>query len=226
MKYILLDTNILANCTLARVMDADPELLEEIIKRIRDRGAKLLLPDVIRLEYERNIPIQLKHLEQQLERFKKDLPDSLPKSDLAEIRKTVERISSKRQAAAKQSLTHFRAIADDDTITVRIELSSDIVTRAIGYALAGQKPSGKKTTGFVDADCLIVASVATFAESNGLSSADAILLCSDNHTDFATFDSTVDAHVRPGPYALDSRSPLLRCAQAAALWVRTPELRT
>jgi alpha-tubulin suppressor-like RCC1 family protein len=31
---------------------------------------------------------------------------------------------------------------------------------------------------------------------------------------------------RPGPYALDSHPPLLRCAQAAALVVRTPELRT
>ena len=46
----------------------------------------------------------------------------------------------------------------------------------------------------LDPDCLIVASIASFARSQNLSLEDTILICSDNHSDFGVWSEDADRH--------------------------------
>ena len=196
MKYIVLDTCVLVNCTLVNAADADPELLLALVDRIRDHGAKLLMPSVIMFEYARKVPEELALIRQQSRKFRDSVSTSvLPGPDVSRIHATLDKLDSDREAAAKRAQAYVLEVAADPEITVSITLDGNSLAEAVGYVLAGQKPSTGRGVGLLDPDSLIVASVACFARSNGLSDADTILICSDNHKDFARWDPDSKSHV-------------------------------
>jgi len=195
-KYILLDTSVLVNCTLVNAADADPELLVALVDRMRDQGVKLLLPDVIRFEYARKVPEELALISQQTKRFRDSVTTSdLPGPDVSRIHETLDKLDSDRVAAAKRAQAYVLQVAADPEITVSIALDGDALAEAVGYVLAGQKPSSGRGVGLLDPDSLIVASVARFVRAHGLSDDDTLLVCSDNHKDFARWDPDEKTHV-------------------------------
>ena len=196
MKYILLDTCVLVNCTLMNIAGADPELLVALVDRIRDQGAKLLLPDVVRLEYARKVPEVLVLISQQTKTFRESVTTSvLPGPDVSRIHATLDKLDSDRDAAAKQAQDYFKQVSRDPAVTVPIALDGDAVAEAVGYVLAGEKPStGPHHGGLVDPDSLIVASVTLFARSEGFSETDILLICSDNHKDFGQWNPDEGVH--------------------------------
>ncbi len=196
MKYILLDTCVLVNCTLVNAADADPELLVTLVDRMRDQGAKLFLPDVVKFEYARKVPEELALIRQQTKKFRDSVTTSvLPAPDVSKIHETLDKLDSDRDAAAKRAQSYFLRVASDPDIIVSIVLDGDAVAEAIGYVLAGQKPSSSPNKGLLDPDSLIVASVARFARAHNLTRADTLLICSDNHKDFAQWDPDGKTHV-------------------------------
>jgi len=207
-KYILLDTCVLVNCTLVNAADADPELLVTLVDRMRDQGAKLLLPDVVKFEYARKVPEELALIRQQTRKFRDNVTTSvLPAPDVSKIHATLDKLDSDRDAAAKRAQGYFLQVASDLDVTVSIALDGDALAEAVGYVLAGQKPSSGPGRGLLDPDSLIVASVARFARAHRLSDADTLLICSDNHKDFARWDPDGETHV-----LADSIAEAIPCA--------------
>ena len=201
MKYVLLDTCILINCTLMNATDADPELLKALVERMREQGVKLLIPEVVQFEYERKVNEESTKLQQQTKKFRESVTTSvLPSPDVSRIHETLDKIDSDRNKAVKRAQEYFAQVMSDPEITVSIPLDGDTVAEAIGYVLAGKKPSGgPNKKGLLDSDSLIVASLARFALRNRLIDSDTIIICSDNHTDFAHWDEGNKTHVLVDP---------------------------
>jgi len=200
MKYVVLDTSVLVNCSLLSTNGADPELLETIVERMRGEGATLLLPEVVRLEYGRKMPEQLKHLTDRMTKYRSSVSSSdLPSSDVQRIHELLDKIAAQREHAAEASGSSLESFIADKSLTQSIELTPGILVRALRYALGGVKPAAKRIDGFIDADSLIVASIAEFCEKVQATSDDVVLLCSDNHRDFAVWDEASSSHVVAPP---------------------------
>jgi PIN domain len=195
-KYVLLDTSVLVNCTLVNVEDADPELLEAIMDGVREKAMKLLLPEVIEHEYRRKIPEELERIKRQTKEFRRGVTTQvLPSKDVSTLHEVLAQLERQRDAAVERARDYFLAVAADSSLTIRVPLESGAVVQAIGYALAGRKPSQGPGKGLLTADCLIVSSAASFAQSHNLSAQDTLLICSDNHKDFSFWDKDSSTHV-------------------------------
>ncbi len=196
MHYVVLDTCVLVSCTLMNAVDADPELLVTISNRMREKGLRLLLPEVIELEYSRKVPEELALIKQQTKKFRKQITtEVLTAPDVSALHRTLDQLDSVRDSAAIRAQEYFSQLAADDGLTVRVPLSGDILAEATTYVLAGRKPAKPAGRGLLDPDCLIVASIASFARSRNLSPEDTILICSDNHSDFGVWSKDADRHV-------------------------------
>ena len=196
MEYVVLDTCVLVNCTLVNAVGADPELLVTIFDKMRDRGALLLLPEVIESEYRRKVPEELGLIRAQSKKFRHAITtEALPAPDVSELHMTLDRLDSAREESVTRAQEYFAAAADDPTLTVRVPLTGDIIAAGVGRALAGRKPWGSGAHDLVDPDSLVIASIAAFARENGLSEGDVVLLCSDNHKDFGVWSDAADRHV-------------------------------
>lgn len=196
MKYVVLDTCVLVNCTLVNAADADPELLVAIVDKIREQGARLLVPDVVRLEYERKVPEELQLIRRQTKKFRDGIStDVLPGPDVSQLHAVLDQLDAQRSTAAARAQEYVSETVADSTICVLVPLTGDSVAQAIGYVLAGRKPSKGSSKGLIDPDSLIVASLAEFVHTHELSAEDVLLVCSDNHKDFAQWDQDSDAHV-------------------------------
>ena len=196
MKYILLDTCVLINCTLMNATDTDPDLLETLVERMREQGVKLLMPEVVQFEYERKVDEELELIKRQTKQFRDSIkPSILPSPDVTRIHETLDKIDADRIKAAKRAQDYFAKMVSDSEVTVSIPLDGDTVAEAVGYALAGKKPSHGLSKGLLDPDSLIVASLARFAHHSRLADSDTILICSDNHTDFARWDEDTGEHI-------------------------------
>jgi hypothetical protein len=196
MNYVMLDTCVLVNCTLINAPDADPELLVTIAERMRDKGLELLLPEVVKLEYGRKVPEELGLIKQQANKFRKAITtEVLTAPDVGTLHATLDDLDAKRDAAAAKGQEYFSEIAADADLTVHIALTGDIIAEATRSVLAGRKPSKGPGRGLLDPDSMIVASIASFARTRGLTEQDAILICSDNNRDFGIWDPDSGRHV-------------------------------
>jgi len=195
-RYVLLDTCVLLNCTLVNAVDRDPELLVTVFDKMREADVCLLLPQVVEAEFERKIPEELQLIRSQTKKFRAAIStEVLPSPDVEELHSTLDRLDRDREASVARAKAYFDAAAEDASLTAKIPLTGEIVATAVGYALAGKKPSRSGTPGVIDSDSLIVASLVSYAEANGLSGDDQILLCSDNHKDFGRWDEDAKRHV-------------------------------
>lgn len=195
MYYVVLDTCVLVNCTLMNAVDADPKLLVTISNRMREKGLRVLLPAVIEQEYSRKVPEELALIKQQTKKFRKAITtEVLPSPDVSALHQTLDQLDSARDLAATRAQEYFSQLAADDDLTVCVPLSGDILAEATTYVLAGRKPAKQASRGLLDPDCLIVASIASFARSQNLSPEDTILICSDNHSDFGVWSEDADRH--------------------------------
>jgi hypothetical protein len=198
MRYLVLDTCVLVNCTLMNVDESDPELLDTIAGRLRRKRVKFLLPSVIELEYERKVPQLLAAISAQTKAFRKShlTTQALQQSDVSRLKRELDRIDSERSKAVDKARQYFASLAEDESRTIRVPLNGEICADAVTTALAGRKPAHPDLDrGLLDPDSLIVASVAHFARNAGLGPKDTVLICSDNHKDFATFDKDAGVHV-------------------------------
>jgi hypothetical protein len=188
----MLDTCVLVSCTLLNLEGADPDLLATMSDRIREKGLQLLLPAVVEMEYSRKAPEELDRIKQQTDKFREEVTTQLlPATDVSALHHAIDQLASARAAAAKRGQEYVSRLAADAALTVRVPLTGEILSDAVTCVLAGRKPFKAKRQadwGLLDPDCLIIASIASFARSRGLTREDAILICSDNHRDFGAWN--------------------------------------
>lgn len=202
--YVFVDTNILLFCSMGTRSKYDPVLLKTLVDALANTGAKLLLPDVVELEY-RN----LMHTRGELYRKASEtamteaLKNLSAETDKQRVSAVFGQINSDRQTAMEEAATLFDTLADSEH-TIRIASTGDMVARALTFSIAGRAPSKGKTAreradltpsepGYtVEPDCLIVAALRT-----QLLSADEgarLLLCTDNIKDFALPNPETGGH--------------------------------
>jgi hypothetical protein len=178
------------------ITDADPELLVALVDRTRAVDAKLLLPDVVKLEYARKVPEELSAIREQTKTFRKSVTTSvLPGPDVSRIHSVLDKLDSDRDAAATRAQEYLEQLSSDHDVTIPIALNSAVIAEAVKYVLAGDMPSRGPSESLLDPDSLIVASAVLFARSQGLTRADTLLICSNNHKDFAQWDPDQEMHI-------------------------------
>ena len=188
MTYVFLDTCVIMDCAYSRKGCADPSLLDKLLDLCEEGEVKLLLSEVVLLELEKVAKDAAGSARKDLADFKK-LVDAnfnakrLSKKVVNELKQEIHESENVVIEGADRALAKVREIANDSdrSVTIPIDVSDILVATKI--AIAGKKPSKKKSEwGLLQGDCLIVAGLERFVREH---KEDRVVLCSSNTTDFA-----------------------------------------
>lgn len=192
MKQVFIDTNILIYCTLLTKEGHDSGLITRLSQLLDHGLARLILPEIIELEYQRKI----NEVFQQVRLSIGKLKDSIGKQEFpsylaGEKKKILEHLDSLIASREENKVAVSRSI---DTLfrhgnTVRIPLTPEIALDSYRRAARGIKPFNLENTfQGMNADCLIVESLRVLYRKNG-DAAEPLLFCSNNSRDFSLVDS-------------------------------------
>lgn len=205
LKYFFLDTCIYVACSLINKEGAHPDLLVALFENLKRNDAKLLLPDAVLHEYRRKVDIELAKLAKDIDGFAASGKNLAAAEDKRKLNDFFEQLKGERKQAAELAREFVERLPEERGWVVGMPLTPEIVTAAVVTSLRGAKPSWRSRAvgddsraaerGLLEVDCLIVSTLAEWANRVRLSKDDVILFCSDNHKDFAHFDHSEDRHV-------------------------------
>jgi len=198
-KYLLIDTNIYLFCSFGTRDNYEPELLSRIKALLEQPGVCLLVPEVVELEYRRNVERQAKQYEDSVDAATEAAVAVLrAQADKTAITSQCAQIKRDRRDATKLAQRYFEDILASPNSS-RVPIDPSDVSRALAISVAGDKPSkgktaheradiGEKEPGYaIEPDCLIVTSVARALKEQGATPGDILLICSDNVKDFGAW---------------------------------------
>lgn len=196
MKYLVIDTNIYLFCSFGTRDNYEPELLRRIKGVLDQPDVCLLVPEVVELEYRRNVRSQADQYEKSVEAAAKSASDALmAQADRTAIDAEFVRIKRERREATDLAQHYFAEILEHAN-TCSVEIVGEDVARALALSIAGARPSKGKTASVradvgegdpgyaIEPDCLIVTCVARQLREAGANAGDTVIFCSDNKKDF------------------------------------------
>jgi hypothetical protein len=211
MKYIFIDTNIYVYSAISSQKQHQIESFEKLRKVLENNRAILLVPEIVRVEFERKIEGLYQRIKKYFEdlfeeintgsdRFK--LPPYLDgeKKKLLAAMRDIGREKDKKYENMKNEINSLLSL---DTVRT-ISLDSEIFIRAYIRGLKGEKPfkiktedSRKKDELIEDvgwlSDALIVESL--ISESRKLGGENTLIFCSNNVKDFAVQSKDQKKHL-------------------------------
>lgn len=206
MKYIFIDTNIYIYCALITKGNYTTQTLDTLNNILNRSNSKLLMPEVIKLEFEKKAnSIFENDVSGNINRLKKEIQNISFPDYLGEEKKNIEDnienlLESRRKNLERVSNNLIKDITNN-TNTILIELCNDIFLRAYKRALIGEKPSNKqictnygKSEYMINADCMIIESIIDYFKKIKINPDDELLFCSNNTKDFAIFDQNNNTH--------------------------------
>ncbi|MFW6130826.1 MAG: PIN domain-containing protein, partial [Atribacterota bacterium] len=143
MKYVVLDTNIYLSCAFLLMEKHDINLIKDLEGKLKEKKAILLLPEIIKLEYERKQEEIIDTLKKQIRNIKKAIKNiefqpyfSKEKEKIMNMLETLIMEREKNKEKVNKALqTIF-----DSPVTKILELTPEIITMAYKRALSGIKP--------------------------------------------------------------------------------------
>jgi hypothetical protein len=208
-KYLVIDTNIYLFCSFGTRDNYEPELLHRIKGVLDQPDVCLLVPEVVELEYRRNVRSQADQYAKSVEAAAKSASDALmAQADRTAIDAEFARIKRDRREATDLAQRYFDEILAHAK-TRRVEIVGEDVARALALSIAGTRPSKGKTASVradvgegdpgyaIEPDCLIVSCVARQLHEARANAGDTVIFCSDNKKDF-------------GKWAADGQPPTLQ----------------
>ncbi len=173
-KFVLIDSNIYIHlCFLDLEFNSD-DVLEKINKLLNANKFKLLLPEIIELEFERKFNEKIELINNEAN----DLVTIIQKSNTIGSKKAKDNLTKSIQQGKETTLKEIQKIKKDvrsifehpNTIRDDLRLTPEALTQAYCMFLKGSKPY-KKSTGEkknyenIQPDCLIIASVVKYLEN-------------------------------------------------------------
>jgi hypothetical protein len=202
MKYLFVDTNNYIACALLSVPEQSPEMIDELSKIVESGRVKLILPDIVEIEFLRELELELDKIELFTKKFveiiRREFRDYIIKSDKEKYILSAQDIYKKRKRSSEAAKKKLESLFKLE-IVKRVKLSPEIFVAAYKRTAQGKKPCGTRgpvenaiMRPVIDDDCIIFESVLSLKselEDNEL------IFCSANHKHFARFDEKQKRHV-------------------------------
>ena len=196
MNYLVLDTNIYINLCLKRANSVTAPCLKSISELLKTNQIKIVLPDIIRIEFLRNIgpefensQIFLNSVINQIDRIvlPHDISDKLRQettNNLKEILSKFKNINTQEQ---------IRPILDimEHKNTVSLPTTDALILKAFRRVVEKKAPAHNKNKKS-EADCLIVESIISYFSA--IDDKKKVFFITDNKSDFANPDKPEDVH--------------------------------
>ena len=206
MKYIFIDTNVYIYCALITKGNYSIQTIDALNKVINMKNTKLLMPEIIKLEFEKKAnTIFEKDVSNNISRLKKEIqnisfPDYLGQ-EKAKIENNIGLLLEKRKNNLKRVSESIIKDIENNKNTIIIPLTNDIFLQAYRRALRGDKPyngqvcsSCGNTEHVINADCIITESIISYFNNIKIEQRDELLFCSNNTKDFAFFNEKTNKH--------------------------------
>jgi len=210
MKYLFIDTSALVVSCISTRSEHKIESFNVLKERLKKNEVKLLLPEVVRIEFERNIETLSNMIKDAINNLEKivmkskiyDLP--ILEEEKLKLSKTLKDISKAKEKRLDGMLKEIQELFYYDNVQ-NIFLNGEIFVKAYIRCHKREKPfkvrDGNKLNDEIDLvfessilnDTLIVESLVSAC--SGLNkSTDVLIFCSDNIYDFADVDEKTKKH--------------------------------
>jgi len=185
MQYLLIDTDVYIQCALLENEGDDKKAIETLLELLDKDKIKLLLPEVVKLEFNNVLKKKLSSLKRAIgiigeENIKKNNNfDNKVKED---IREALDGVIKKREKNIDEVKVLLNKIFTHKN-TIFLKLTNDSVLNAYKMYLAGEKPySPDPIKGSIQTDCLIIDVVREFLKEEKDYE---LYICSRNKSDFS-----------------------------------------
>jgi len=204
MKYVFIDTNIFIYCTLLMKRGHNPTALNRLREIIEQNEARLLLPEMVELEYEGQIEHVHQDVRKEINSLAKTIQSVSVPDFLKDDKKKLEKITEDMQKTREENKSHAQKeilkIFNHQNV-VRIPLNNEILINGIRRVSLGKKPSKHQPCiecgGLrhpIDNDSIIIESLIFQLNHLKIDKPDILYFCSDNRKDFAYFNKEVNNH--------------------------------
>lgn len=211
MKYIFLDTNIYIVSAISTQSEHKIESLEKLKHALKAKKAELLVPEIVRIEFERNI----EELRQQIKAAFMKLEETIKSSKIHsfpifeeeknKLSSTLNDISGEKESKFKKIITEIKELFSSIHVT-EIPLDSDIFMRAYIRCIKREKPFKSRDINKLENDFNIMQGVSWLSDSLVVESVirtcermdkdkDSLIFCSNNIEDFASFETDKSTHI-------------------------------
>ena len=206
MKYIFIDTNIYIYCALITKGNYTTQTIDALNRAINTKQTKLLMPEIIKLEFEKKANNILENdVISNINKVKKEIQNiSFPEylgEEKSQIEKKIDKLLQERIENLKRVSNKIIKDIEENQNTILIDLTSEIFLKAYKRALRGDKPySGQICNNCgnmeypINADCIIIESLINYLKNTKISENDELIFCSNNTRDFAEFNQEEKIH--------------------------------
>jgi len=194
-KYLFIDTNNFVSCALLYKEEHTPSAIDKLKNILYSNKSKLLLPEIVEIEFFRVVDDSLVTIKEQVSKFKKTLESDFPsylEYEKKEFMSATEDILGKRIFSSKAAKAKIQALFSGDYI-LKIPLTPEIFLNAIKRGLSGKKPYKYKVCkecneikNLINNDSLIFESI--LSKLKELGKDNELVFCSGNTEDFADKD--------------------------------------
>ena len=202
MKYLFIDTNNFIACALLIKPKHSPKTIKKLNELLDSNEIKLILPEVVKIEFFRVVNTELDKIKNDVQNLKKIIKKEFPtylENEKNNLNKLIEEIFTKRKSSSKSAKEEIDSLFSKQNV-INIPINAEIFINAYKRALAGLKPYNMKfwclgcdePKNIINADSLIFESILSETKKSGKIE---LIFCSENHTDFAIFDKKEKKHI-------------------------------
>jgi len=202
MKYFFIDTNNFISCALLQEASHGPETIDKLSEVLASNKTKLLLPEVVEIEFFREVDTNYYSIEKAVKSLTKNLSDNFPSllnKDKDDFIRSAHDILKKRNDAKIIAKPKIKSLFNCKNV-IRIHLNSEIFINAFKRAIAGKKPykysycaECKELKNVINSDCLIFESL--LYKLRELNEKAELIFCNNNIEHFAEYDEKKKTHI-------------------------------
>lgn len=203
MKYIFIDTNNLIYSALSSQKEHKIESLEKLKNVLKNDNAKLLLPEIVKIEFDRVAESVYTKIKGELDSLKNiKLPPYL-EEEKNKLFRTIDEISKGKDKKYQDMRKEVDSLLTTKNVQY-IPFDSDVLVQSYKRGMKREKPfkanddSLRENFDFIEDtswinDALIIESLVKVCKPMDKSK-DTLLFCSNNTKDFAEHDKTAKKH--------------------------------
>lgn len=184
-KYLSIDTNIFIQCCLLEEEGDDIGALNKLQELLDNNSTKLLLPEVVELEFYKKLTHKTSVIQKQIDKYKEAVAKDgeLDKKVKADIIENLRRIMEDRLKNKTDVENKIQGIfSHSNTIKAGLEITPELLARSYKYHLGGRKPYKAADRASLQPDCIIIQSLSDFLKGRMDYE---LYFCSLNESDFA-----------------------------------------
>lgn len=142
MKYLCIDTNIFIQCCLLELEEGDDiNSLNDLIKVLDKNKVKLLLPEIIEIEFHKKLNERFESIEKSINKHKENIgfDNALPQKVKQEMIKNIDECIKKRdknKIKVEKSIT--KIFSHKNTLTTKMEIDGDLMAKGYKRSLTGK----------------------------------------------------------------------------------------